>query len=590
MSNLRGGTDASLASIIESVRNSEANPRSEHPTFRISILRNYTVEAILPLLKFHCFRNGVTPVITVGDYDNVQQEILNTSSHVYETKPDLIIVSLLLEHLDPASISVAWDSSAAQATVLSMLNDLVAKTSVPAIVNTFISPLHSEDGIGAARHSEHRVSKVHELNAAIRRFAREHADHVFVLDWERILMRLGEQLAIDYRFNYLYRAPFKKDFNEACAAEIGKIVRLLRGGVKKCLVLDCDNTLWGGVIGEDGLDGIALNPHEYPGRCYYEFQRSVLNLVEQGVLVALCSKNNADDVFEALDKHPHCLLKRSHLAAWRIDWNNKAANLTALAQELNLGIDSFVFVDDSAVECQLIRQTAAEVTVLQVPGNPYDLPRLLYSEGWFDTLSVSSEDRQRTSMYVAERERSEFKSRYVNVDEYLQSLELAASVYRARDEDLARVAQLVGKTNQFNLTTRRHPEVVIRDYAADPDWAVYVMKARDRFAELGVIATLIAHRTARIGTVDTLLMSCRALGRRLEEVFVDDCLSELETQWGIAEWRAEYVVTRKNGQVRDFWERMGFAVSAADERRVLYHATAAQRNRPQLSFVRRERP
>src|SRR5690606_34181681 len=249
----------------------------------------------------------------------------------------------------------------AEGAVSSMLSDLVQRTATPVVVNTFLPPLDVENGLAVGRGAHRRVAGVGRLNAAIREIAARHPGQIYVVDSERIARRVGEEKVFDYRFMYMYRTPFRKEFMERFCVEIAEIGRLLKGRTRKCLVLDCDNTLWGGVVGEDGLDGIALNPHEYPGRCFYDFQRTILNLIDQGIVVTLCSKNNEADVLEVLDNHPHSLLRRSHVAAWRINWNNKADNIIELAKELNLGLDSFVFVDDSSMECQLVREAVPDV-------------------------------------------------------------------------------------------------------------------------------------------------------------------------------------------------------------------------------------
>lgn len=571
--------------MLEFVTASEAGGEASWPTVRIAMLRNYAAEGMLPLLKFSCFKQGLRPDISLGDYDNIRQEILDQSSHVYREQLDLIVISLFLEHLDPQCKSFQWDPSVAEAAVVSMLEDLVAKTSTPIVVNTLLPPLHAENGLGFGRGTQVRVAGVNRINGAIRACARQHSGQVHVVDSERIARRIGEDKVFDYRFMYMYRAPFKKEFGELYCAEVAKIARLLKGLTKKCIVLDCDNTLWGGVVGEEGIEGIALGPHDYPGRCFFDFQQSVLNLIGQGIIVALCSKNNEDDVFEVLDKHPHSLLKKSHLAAWRINWNNKADNIRELAQELNLGLDSFVFVDDNPVECQLIKDSIPEVTVLQVPAKAYNLPDLLYLDGYFDALTVSSEDAQRTQMYVAERERNALKAQTTNMDEYLASLQIRARIHRATESELSRVAQLFGKTNQFNLTTRRHPESRVREMAHDPSWAVYVLDAGDRFSELGLVGVLVACRDGETATVDSLLMSCRALGRRLETAFVDHCLTQLEARWGVQEWRAAYLPTKKNGQVSKFWEQMGFAALETGPEGTTYGVSSAARPRSQISFI-----
>jgi FkbH-like protein len=574
----------SLAEIIAYVETLDAKGPVHEQTVRISLLRNYTVESMVPLLKYHCYRAGLQPAITVGEYDNIGQEVRNPDSHVYAGNPDCVVVSILLEHLDPQCLRSDWDPSLAREAILATLAELVGRSRALVVVNTLLPPLHVEN-VAGSRRPDHRVAKVHALNAEIRQFAEAHRGQVFVLEWERILQMFGEERSLDPRFWYMYRSPFKKDFLARYASEIVTLVCALKGKTKKCLVLDCDNTLWGGVVGEDGLEGIALDPHDFPGRCFHDFQQSVVNLIDLGVVVALCSKNNEADVWEVLEKHPHSLLKRTHLAAWRVNWENKAENIAALAKELNLGLDSFVFVDDSELECQLVSQMLPEVTVLPVPKRLYELPKLLVRDGLFDVLTVSHEDRQRTAMYVTERERAELKAGAGSGDEYLASLGIRAVIHPAREAELPRVAQLFSKTNQFNLTTRRLSEEQLRDLAQGPDSVVFTMTAGDRFGDLGLIAVLTARRDGSAGVIDSLLMSCRALGRRLEQAFVDHALTHLERQWGVREWRAEYIPTRKNGQVEGFWDQTGFEPVQTGPAGTVYRLDATRRVRPAVDFI-----
>lgn len=575
----------SLGQVLEAVTAFEADGRQRVP-LRIAILRNYTIESIVPLLKVLTYKADLEPSITVGNYDNIRQEVLDPTSHVYASKPDIVVASFLLEHLDPDCMRSGWDPTTARDAILSTLSDLVERSRALVMVNTLLPPLHAEAGLLAPAQVKHRINQVHAINREIREFAAKHSHQVFVVDWERILRLVGEERAIDFRFWYMSRAPFKKDFLAHYAWEVVRAGRALKGKSKKVLVLDCDNTLWGGVVGEEGPNGIHLDPFEYPGRCFYDFHKSILNLVEHGVIVALCSKNNEPDVFEVIDSHPNCLIRRSHLAGWRVNWTDKASNIAALATELNLGLDSFVFVDDSSVECDLVKTRLPEVTVIQAPASFYDLPRLLYRDGLFDTLAVSSEDAARTASYVAERGRVEAQSSFGSPDEYLASLDLKAIIHEATESELPRVAQLLSKTNQFNLTTRRHSESLVREFAASPDAAVYTLAASDRFGDLGIVGVLIARRDGSAGVIDSLLMSCRALGRKLEIAFVDHCLTALEERWQVREWRAEYLPTKKNGQVAEFYDSLGFSRVDSSAAGVSYGVDVLSRKREDIGYIR----
>lgn len=575
-----------LAAVLQAVAGLDAEPPGDRPTLKVAVLRNFTVEGIEPLFKYLAHRSGFVPKLTLGDYDNVRQEVLSPDSHVYASSPDIVVLALLVEHLDPGCLRSDWDPTKARNAIVETLADLVSRSRALIMVGSLLPPLRYENAL-LAQTTPHRASQVRAINAELRAFAAKHAHRVFVIDAERILGLLGEERSLDRRFGYMSRAPFKKDFLAHYAWEVVRAGRALHGKAKKCLVLDCDNTLWGGVVGEDGATGIKLDPFEYPGRCFFDFQSSVLNLLEQGVIVALCSKNNEADALEVIDNHPHCLLRRHHLAAWRIDWNDKASNIASLANQLNLGLDSFVFVDDSSIECDLVRSTLPDVTVLQAPKSAFELPDLLYRDGLFDGVVVrSEEDAKRTASYVAERERSEAQTSFATTEEYLASLELKATIHRAPPAELARVAQLLGKTNQFNLTTRRHSEAVVRELADSPDAAIYSLSAADRFGDLGLVAVMIVNREQDEGRIDTLLMSCRALGRRLEHVFVEHCLGEIEARWRLKKWRAAYLPTKKNGQVAEFWDSLGFARAGTTEGGgVTYEQDVSTRRRTSFPFV-----
>ncbi len=575
---------ATLATILAELARYEATETPASP-ISVAVLRNHTVETMVPLLKYHLFSNGLKPTVDLGGYDTIQQEVLDPGSVAYDPRRDLIVVTWFLDHLDPQSRRRGWDPAKAIDTVDSTLSHLCERSESTVVASTFLPPLHADNELLSGSLDGHRVDGVRRLNDCLRELAARHSDQLYLVDIERLVQRLGEDRALDYRFQYMNRAPYSKDLLDLFAQQVAIVGRLSKGQVKKVLVLDCDNTLWGGVIGEDQLEGIQLSAHDYPGRCFYEFQQSVLNLYEQGVVIALASKNNENDVWEVLDKHPECPLGREHLATWRVDWNDKASNITSMASELNLGLDSFVFVDDSGIECELVRQTVPEVTVVQVPETPYDLPSLLPKSGLFETLSVSSEDSRRTQLYRAERERKRSQESFRDLDGFLRSLNLRAEIAEATESEVARVAQLCGKTNQFNVTTKRHTEAQIRAFAERDDAAVFVMSAGDNFGDLGLIAVLIAEHADGTGTVDTLLMSCRALGRQLERVFTHHCLSELEARWGVESWQSSYERTKKNALVENLWEELGFQLEEQSDEFKSYSLATSARQSPAIDYV-----
>lgn len=548
----------SLADVIPRVAAAEAAEDQPAAEARISILRNFTIEQIEPYLKDRLYVEGIRPLVAFGGYDTIVQDLMEAAAPALDPEPDILALSLMLEPMEPDWRDPDWDARGLRDRLRELFDLAASRTRGVIVLNTFLPPAHPLEG-SLAPQAPSPCAEILETNRLVREIAAGRPERFVVADWERLLRAIGERESLDWRYWYVSRAPFRRAFLEAYALEIVKAARALKGKSKKCLVLDCDNTLWGGVVGEEGVEGIRLDRNEYPGKAYFDFQRSVVWLARRGVLVCLCSKNNEDDVWEVLDGHPDCLVKRSHLAAWRVNWEDKASNLAALAQELNLGLDSFVFVEDDSAQCELVRQKLPEVRVLQVPEKLYTYPDLLLREGLFDTLGSTDEDRNRTRLYQADAKRKSVRGSFGDLDGYLRSLKMEAHIHPVRPGEVARVAQLTQKTNQFNLTTRRYTEAQIQEMASSPDASVWTLAAKDTFGDMGLTGVMIVRRQGDAGVVDSLLLSCRILGRDLELAFVEAVLASLQQRWGARQWEAAYILTAKNAQVADFWPKLGFA-------------------------------
>lgn len=334
---------------------------------------------------------------------------------------------------------------------------------------------------------------------------------------------------------------------------------------KKCLVLDLDNTLWGGVLGEDGVDGIQLGG-DYPGKAYSYWQKALLQLSLRGVILAVCSKNNESDVQEAWDNNTAMVLKREHFGALRINWQDKATNIQALADELNIGLDSMVFVDDNPAERELVKRLLPQVEVPDFPEKPHQLMTFFKElvDKYFRIYAVTAEDLAKTSQYRANALRKAEQSRFTDFEDYLYSLDIAIDVSRVDSHNLPRIAQMTQKTNQFNLTTRRYTEDQVQQLV-NKGWHVFCMAVRDRFGDNGITGTVFLEPVDDVTVnVDTLLLSCRILGRGIEEAFFKTVLNLLRLD-GYRTVRASYLPTAKNGQTADFYDRMGMNCVACDD-------------------------
>lgn len=397
---------------------------------------------------------------------------------------------------------------------------------------------------------------IHDFNSHVAKLARERADVKWV-DFSEFTSRYEAETLVNWKYylmsQTLLNPKLARDF-QTWWQHLEQEMALKR---KKCIILDLDNTLWGGVLGEDGIDGIKLGG-DYPGKAYTYWQRSLLELARKGVILAICSKNNEADVLEAWEKNPFMVLKREHFSALRINWQDKATNISALAQELNIGMDSMVFLDDNPTERELVRLLLPEVEVPDFPEKPYLLMPFFKQlvDKYFRIYKVTEEDKAKTEQYRANAMRHAELTRFADLESYLYSLDIAIDVIPADDHNLPRIAQMTQKTNQFNLTTRRYEESAVRQLI-EKGWHIFCMNVSDRFGDNGITGTIFLEPIGDITVnIDTLLLSCRILGKGIEEAFVKTVLNLLRLD-GYRKVTATYLPTAKNAQTADFYDRMG---------------------------------
>jgi FkbH-like protein len=425
----------------------------------------------------------------------------------------------------------------------------------------FEEPLFPALGIVDVQRTDGQAGVVRTLNDRLRT-ALGRTGNAYLVDLNACLTRRGAATFYDRRYWHMARAPYSREALADIAREQFKYLRALKGRQRKCLVLDCDDVLWGGVLGEEGIAGIKIG-RAYPGSPYLELQQEILNLYHRGVVLALCSKNDASDVWDVFRNHPDMVLRENHIAAARINWNDKATNLREIAAELNLGLDALVFVDDSEVECDLVRRALPDVAVVHVPRDQaVDYRERIAAGGWFDTLTLSDEDRRRGAAYKAEGERQRLRTASTDLDSYFQSLEMVARIRKADRVTIPRIAQLTQKTNQFNMTTRRYSDEDISRFAADPATEVLTLSLEDRFGDAGLVGVAILRYEGATARLDTFLLSCRVLGRGVEDAFLGECLARAQRRHA-AVAVGEFVATKKNQMAAGFYSARGFRPGAS---------------------------
>jgi FkbH-like protein len=539
---------------------------------RLGVVHSYTSELLDPWLDLAGALEGLDVTTYHAPY-GLNLEEADGGSHLAAHAPDITLMLLRREDLHPdLARPVAALSSEEQAVLSSHALDRLF-----AVIQTFrahkvghlivtLLPEQTGPALGIYDPMPERSEAAwwSAFKVEIGRRLRIGVEASLFLDLDEVIAQVGRDAFFDPRLWYSARFPFAA----AAAHEISRRVVGLGAAMKfpkvKVIALDADNTLWGGIIGEDGLNGIALG-HDYPGNAYMAFQRRLLDFQQRGFILALCSKNNPADVEQVLNDHPHQILKPEHFAASRVNWEPKTDNLVALAEELNLGLDSFIFVDDSDYECSLVRRELPEVEVIKTPTRPVEVPSCLDQVSRLELLSLTVEDLKKTEMYAQERVRRQLRQnaeRSGGLEGYLASLQMVMTVGIDDPAPLKRLSQLTQKTNQFNLTTRRYDELHMRRVIDASNWMVGYFSLKDVFGDSGIVGlALFEMSEPAAAELDTFLMSCRVIGRKAESAFLNALLKRLAAT-GVHEVLADYLPTPKNGLVTSFLPDHGFVVGA----------------------------
>ena len=533
------------------------------PVIRLALLGSSTTVQLHAGIRIAGWRHGVRIVTFEGEYGQYRQDILQDDSALARFRPDVALFCLDARHLT-AGASAERDAEAANAALDRTLSGLAelwqrARERLGAIVlQQTVLPVFP-DLLG---NNEHRIAwspscLVDRLNARLRDEADRRGVHLLALDRHvrQDGIRAWHDPALWCRSKQevtLSAAPLYGDL-------VARLLSALGGRSAKALVLDLDNTLWGGVIGDDGLEGIVLGEGSAAGEGFASLQRHALSLSERGIILAVCSKNDEAVAAQPFAEHPEMVLKRAHIASFVANWEPKADNIRRIASELNIGLDAIVFVDDNPFERNQVRSELPMVRVPEVPEDPALIPFLLADAGYFESVALTADDLERTHQYQANRARQSFAGETTDMDGYLRSLDMRLLWRRFGPVDLPRVVQLVNKTNQYNLTTRRTSDAEMRAVMDDPKAFGVTLRLVDRFGDNGIIAVVTGHLEDDAVHLDDWLMSCRVLGRKVEMATLNVVLSQASAL-GAARLAGTFLPTAKNGMVRDHYDRLGFTL------------------------------
>lgn len=544
---------------------------------RVAILSNFTVEPVVTCLTVQAYANTLPLELYTAPYNEQAREILDESSELHRFGPDVVVVLLTPEAAIPGVTGEPWQDSATRRQLVQqgledftgLVAGLRARSSASILIANF--SLHETSPLGVLDWQEPFGIRraVEEFNHNLVDWA-QGQERIYIFDLAGLSATFGGERAFDPKMRLLADQPFATAFLPRVAKELVRYLQATTGPSRKCLVLDLDNTLWGGILGEDGLDKLQLGG-DAVGESYRQFQRAILMLHSRGILLALCSRNDESEAMSAIESHPAMILRPEHFAAERINWGDKVSNIESLAEELNIGLDSLVFIDDDPFERQNVRERLPDVLVVDLPSDPVSYRGTLLELSVFDKLQVTNEDRERGRMYQERRSFERLRAEATSLDEYLNSLGMEVTAVPAEGPARTRLFQLLHKTNQFNLTTRRYTEAEFDKLVQAENSRVFGINVRDRLGDSGIVGLMILKLSSAASEIDTFLMSCRVLGRNVETGILSYAVN-LSRASGAKRLRGCYIPTPKNGMVRDLYERHGFTLIGHEEEAEVWEA------------------
>ena len=524
--------------------------------YNIAVLSNITASFLKPLLEYTLRKENIKAEVVIGNYDNIVQD---ASNYAFCNAAVIFWEICNISSGFPHKLELMEDYENEQ-----LIEKVKAEIDITlnGLKNTpivFFNRFNTSAFNGPNLRKNRLDLMAEELNRYIEN---KSMLNLVLIDLDKIFNTISVSNSVDMRFYYSSKSLYTVDFFKAYVVYLKPIIMSILGKAKKALIFDCDNTLWKGILGEDGFNGIEMSIDSKNGIYFAEVQYIALELAKKGIIIGLCSKNNPEDVDEIINNHPDMLLRDKDIVIRKVNWNDKTQNIREIAEDLNIAVESIVFIDDSDFEINLVREGIPGISTFQVPKRGYEYPQMMRNvSSLFYNITVSDEDMLRKEMYKQQVKRDQLKSSYENIEDYLRTLELKINIYINDISLRARAAQMTQKTNQFNLTTRRYTETEIGNFIASDDSDVIVFDVADKYGEYGITGMCITkiNKEKRNAEIDSLLMSCRVLGRNIESVFLNEVLRSLKEK-NMEQLVAQYVETKKNQQVAEFYDQKGFSI------------------------------
>ena len=531
----------------------------------VGILASFSLNGIEETLRVKCAQKGIDCRTYVGDYNQYNQEIFKSNSRLFQFNPQLTFLILDIRHILgelyflPYSISASERKEFVETKVneiKKLVETFLDNSNSKLVITNFQIPVYSPYGINEQKEDFGMKQLVYEINNKIRHELKDQP-LVFIYDFNEFIMKFGEYNVFNYQDYFFGDIKISIDYIPKFTDELLGYVNAVMGITKKCIVLDLDNTLWGGIIGEDGFDNIKLGD-DAVGRSFVEFQKRLLALNQRGIILAINSKNNFEDAMEVIKKHPSMILREDNFACMKINWDDKVTNLQEISKELNIGLDSMVFFDDDLINQEFVKTSLPEVLVVELPNDSSQFAQIITKMKEFDVLKITEEDVKRNEMYSVQKKRTELKNKIVDFDEFLKQMNIEVNVKKADSFTIPRISQLTLKTNQFNLTTKRYQQEEISSFSSDKDRIVECVQVSDKFGDNGITGVyIIEKKDSKEWIIDTFLLSCRIMGRKVEEAMLYQIIEKAKNL-GIKRIKGKFIPTKKNKPAENFYSDCGF--------------------------------
>ena len=531
---------------------------------KIAILGSFTLNGFEETIRVKCFQNKIESKTYVADYNQYSQEILKHDSEFYKFRPDITFLILDVRHIlgelfyTPYSVSNEKRETFVKQKIVeisNLINTIINNSKSHVIFSELQIPTYSPYGINERIEDLGLKQMVQKINNGINELVKKQ-QLVSIFDFNTFIQRYGETNVFSYKQFFSGDMKISIEFIPKFIDELMRYIIAILGITKKCIVLDLDNTLWGGIIGEDGFDKIKLGDGP-SGRGFVEFQKRLLALNQRGIILAINSRNNFEDAIKVIKEHPNMILKEENFSSMKINWNDKATNLREIAKDLNIGMDSLVFFDDDPINREFVKEKLKEVFVVELPTDSSQYADILTQMNVFEVQKITEEDLKRREMYSEQQKRTEFEKKVGDFAEFLKQMNIKVEIKKADSFSIPRISQLTLKTNQFNLTTKRYQEEDIEKLVSNSDRIVECAKVSDKFGDNGITGAYIVEKSDEEWTIDSFLLSCRIIGRGIEDVMISRLIERARKE-NVKRIKGKFIPTQKNKPAEDFYKEFGF--------------------------------